>query len=1064
MSFNVSAYSIRQPVPSIVLFVVLCFLGWMSYTNLPVTRFPNIDVPLIQVTMTQAGAAPAELETQITKKVEDAVANITGVKNVISNLTDGVSTTIIEFRLEVNTDRALNDVKDAIAKIRADLPRNIDEPIIERLDVENQPIMTVAVATPSMTLEQLSWFVDDTVKRELQGLRGIGRISRNGGVLREIRVSLDANRLMALGVTAGDVNRQLRATNVDLAGGRGDVGGQQQSIRTLAGAQTVEELANTKIVLPGGREVRLSDVGTVTDLYEEPKSFTRLNGETPTVAFQVFRSKGASDVRVAALARARIDELKKQFPNITFTEIDNSVNYTAGNHKSAMEMLMEGAALTVVVVFLFLRDLRATIISAVALPLSIIPTFWVMEMMGFSMNLVSLLAVILVTGILVDDAIVEIENIVRHMKMGKSPYRASMEAADEIGLAVIAISLTIVAVFAPVSFMGGIAGQYFKQFGLVVAVAVLFSLLVARLVTPMLAAYFLRPHAHREPKDGVLMRGYLGFLKATVRFRYLTLLAGIGVFALSIWAIKFLPTGFIPFPDEARFVVSMELPPGSTLDDTRERSDRLARLIKKEIPEVESVLVVGGANPVGTLEVRRATVIVRLTHKTKRERTQRQIQEATSPLFNQIPDIRAWYVNDRGEREVSIIVRGNDTENLSKAVANLEAEMRQIPGFVNVAATAGLERPEIRVVPKADEAARYGVTTDQISEAVRVATIGDVAANLAKFNAGDRLVPIRVQLDIATRADLDIISALTVTTATGQQVPLTAVADISFGQGPSSIERYNRVRRVNIGTDLSGGLEIGPALEQIFALPAARNLPAGVSFQRGGDAEIMAEVFQGFALAMGTGLLMVLGVLVLLFHSVFQPLTILMSLPLSLGGVIIALLLTNNAISMPVVIGILMLMGIVTKNAIMLVDFAVEKEREGMGRTEAILDAGRKRARPIIMTTIAMGVGMIPPALGSGDGGEFRAPMAIAVIGGLIVSTVLSLVFVPSFYTVMDDVGRFFSWIFGRFVGPVDEPDDQQAGHGHGSGHGGGGRPPLLLPADAPQGGEQQRPIRVAAE
>ena len=1058
MAFNISAASIRQPVPSIVLFVVLCFLGWMSYLNLPITRFPNIDVPLVQVRIVQAGAAPAELESQITKRVEDAVANITGVKNVISNLTDGMSSTVVEFRLEVNTDRALNDVKDAIAKIRADLPRNIDEPIIERLDIENQAILTVAVAAPAMTIEQLSWFVDDTVKRELQGLRGIGRISRNGGVLREIRVALDPNRLMALGITAGEVNRQLRATNVDLAGGQGDIGGQQQSIRTLAGATSVEELAATRIVLSGGREVRLSDLGSVTDLFEEPKSFTRVNGETPTVAFQVFRSKGASDVRVAALARDKIEELRKANPAISFTEIDNSVNYTAGNHTSAMTMLLEGAGLTVIVVFLFLRDFRATLISAVALPLSIIPTFWAMEMLGFSMNLVSLLAIILVTGILVDDAIVEIENIVRHMKMGKSPYRASMEAADEIGLAVIAISLTIVAVFAPVSFMGGIAGQYFKQFGLVVAIAVLFSLLVARLITPMLAAYFLRPHAHKEPKDGVMMRAYLRFLSATIRFRYVTLLAGIAVFAVSIWAIRFLPTGFIPFPDEARFVVSMELPPGSTLEDTRQRSDQLAKLIRTSIPEVESVLVIGGSNPVGTLEIRRATVIVRLIHKTKRERTQRQIQAATSPLFTQIPDIRAWYVNDRGERELSIIVRGLDPQNLSLAVARLEAEMRQIPGFVNVAASAGLERPEIRVVPKTDEAARYGITTDQISEAVRVATIGDIAANLAKFNAGDRLIPIRVQLDTDARAQLDILSSLTVVSASGQQVPLTAVADVTFGQGPSSIERYNRIRRVNIGTDLTGGMEIGPALEKVFALPAARNLPPTVSFQRGGDAEIMQEVFQGFAVAMGTGLLMVLGVLVLLFHSVFQPLTILMSLPLSLGGVILALLLTGKAVSMPVVIGILMLMGIVTKNAIMLVDFAVEKVREGVDRREAILDAGRKRARPIIMTTIAMGAGMIPPALGAGDGGEFRAPMAIAVIGGLIVSTVLSLVFVPSFYTVMDDAGRFFGWIFGHFVGPTDEPGE--GGHGAAS----QGAPPLLLPADASSPGETPRPIRVAAE
>ena len=1101
MSMNISAYSIRQPVPAIVLFVVLCFLGWMSFLNLPITRFPNIDVPFVSVTVTQSGAAPAELETQVARKIEESVANITGVKNVMTTLTDGSSVTLVEFRLEVPTDRALTDVKDAIAKIRAELPRTIDEPIIERVDIENQPIMTVAITDPAMTMEQLSWFVDDVVRREMQGLKGIGRISRYGGVTREIRVALAPDRLMALGITAGDVSRQLRATNVDLAGGRGDVAGQEQSIRTLASAATVESLAATKIVLPGGREVRLSDLGAVTDLYEEPRAFARINGETPMVAFQIYRSKGASDVRVAALARARIDDMRKAHPNIVFNEVDNSVNDTAGNYHSAMEMLAEGALLTVIVVFLFLRDFRATLISAVALPLSIIPTFWAMELMGFSLNLVSLLAIILVTGILVDDAIVEIENIVRHMKLGKSPYRAAMEAADEIGLAVIAISLTIVAVFAPVSFMGGIAGQYFKQFGLVVAIAVLFSLLVARLITPMLAAYFaltivavfapvsfmggiagqyfkqfglvvaiavlfsllvarlitpmlaayfLRPHAHKEARDGRLMRGYLRFLAGTMRWRYLTLIAGFVVFAVSIYTIRFLPTGFVPFPDDSRFVISVELPPGSTLEDTQRRTDELAHLIRREIPETRSTISIGGANPIGVREIRRATVIVKLSHKTERSRTQRQIQQAVSGLFAQIPDIRAYYIGGNGERELSIIVRGNDVANLNKAVADLETEMRRLPGFVNVAAAAGLDRPEIRVVPRPDEAARYGVTTDQISEAVRIATIGDIAPNLARFNAGDRLIPIRVQLDTAARTDIDLLSQLTVTTATGAQVPLSAVAEVSFGQGPSSLERFNRARRINIGADLTPGLEIGPALEMIYALPAAKNLPPGVSFQRGGDAEIMAEVFQGFAIAMGTGILMVLGVLVLLFHSLFQPLTILMSLPLSLGGVIIALLLTNNAISMPVVIGILMLMGIVTKNAIMLVDFAVERVREGVPRTEAMLDAGGKRARPIIMTTIAMAVGMIPPALGTGDGGEFRAPMAIAVIGGLIVSTVLSLVFVPSFYTVMDDVGRFFGWVFGRFVGPTDEADESHGGHHPG--------PPQAPPH------AQQPSIRVAAE
>ncbi len=1020
MSLNVSAWSIRKPVPALVLFAVLLLLGLAAFAKLPVTRFPNIDVPLISVTVTQSGAAPAELETQVARKVEDAVANITGVKHVLTTLTDGQSSTVVEFRLEVDSDRALNDVKDAVAKIRADLPSDVDEPVISRIDVESQAILTYAVTAPTMTLEQASWFVDDVVIRKLQGLKGVGRAERMGGVTREIRVALDPDRLMALGITAAEVSRQLKATNVDLAGGRGEVGGKEQSIRTLAGARTVADLAETRIVLPGGREIRLEDLGTVTDSYEEPRSFARLDGETPVVSFAVFRAKGASDVDVARVTSQAIAELSAAHPDVSYTLIDDSVSYTVGNYHAAMGTLIEGALLSVIVVFLFLRDWRATLIASVALPLSIIPAFWVMGMMGFSLNLVSLLAVTLVTGILVDDAIVEIENIVRHMRMGKSPYRAAMEAADEIGLAVIAISMTIVAVFAPVSFMGGIAGQYFKQFGLTVAIAVLFSLLVARLITPMMAAYLMRPLKHTEEKDGWVMRRYVGLLSWTVRFRFVTLLAGFGIFIGSIMATGLLPTGFIPAEDIARVVVSVELPPGVTLDDTRAKTDRIVRELS-QIPEVEQVFVLGGTTPTGTRELRKASVYVRLVPKGERDRSQKQIEGEITARVATIPDVRAWYVNDRGERELSVALLSGDPVALAEAVGRIESAVRRLPGFSNVAAAAGVDRPEILILPRADEAARFGVSTAAISEAVRVATIGDADALLPKYNVGDRLIPIRVQLDEAARADLALVRAMPVAGGNGTLVPLAAVADIAFGQGPSSIERYDRERRVVIGADLVGGLTLGAALDEIFALPEVKELPAGVRLQQSGDAEIMGEVFSGFAQAMGAGILMVLGVLILLFASLFQPVTILLSLPLSIGGVIAALLVTDNPVSMPVVIGILMLMGIVTKNAIMLVDFAVERMAHGMGRTEAIVDAGRKRARPIIMTTIAMAAGMLPSALGTGDGGEFRAPMAIAVIGGLLVSTVLSLVFVPSFFTVMDDIARGSAWLFGRFIGPKEE-------------------------------------------
>ncbi|WP_019996050.1 efflux RND transporter permease subunit [Aureimonas ureilytica] len=1115
MNWNISAWAIRNPVPPILLFVVLVAVGIVSFLNLPITRFPNIDVPVISVAVTQSGAAPAELETQVTKLVEDAVAGVSGIKHITSTVTDGQSVTAAEFRLEVNTDRALNDVKDAIAKIRGNLPRTIEEPIVQRIEVENQSIVTYAASSPGMTPEQLSWFVDDTVVRALQGLKGVGRVERMGGVKREIQVRLDPDRLGALGITAADVNAQLRATNVDLSGGRGEFGGQEQAIRTLSSAGTVQALADTRIALSGGRQVRLSELGTVTDTVEEPRSFARLDGQ-PVVAFSIYRSKGASDTTVAGLAAARIEDLAKTHPDVSFSRIDDSVTYTYGNFESAMETLAEGAFLAVVVVLLFLRDWRATLVAAITLPLAAIPTFWAMSMLGFSLNLVSLLAITLVTGILVDDAIVEIENIERHMGMGKPPYKAAMEAADEIGLAVIAITLTIMAVFAPVSFMGGVAGQYFKQFGLTVAVAVFFSLLVARLITPMLAAYFFRPQRHEGPgfarllrryvlrlaplaglgigavfalaalpettlsngvvdwlrlhapsitwdqagalslrialgaaiaavllaflnrphpaehRDGPLMRAYTGFLGFTVRWRWLTLAVGIGLFVFSMDATKHLPTGFIPKEDASRIVVSVELPPGTTLDSTRRAVDEAAASIR-ELPEVRSVLAIGGSSPTGTLEVRRAALTINLVRKFERHRSQAQLEPVIADKLAAIPDLRSFFVNDRGERELSVGLLGSDGDAVSEAAARLESEMRREPIFANPSAMMSFARPELRIVPRLDQAADLGIAPEAISQTVRVATIGDADANLAKFNVGTRQIPIRVQISETARQDLGSVQSLRVQTAKGGTVPLDAIADIGFGQGPSTIDRYDRERLAKVGSSMAPGHEIGEGSAWIAGSQTVKDLPAGVRLQAVGDAEIQGEVFAGFASAMAAGIMMVLVVLILLFGSVFLPITILAALPLSIGGVVGALWLTQNAISMPVVIGILMLMGIVTKNTIMLVDFAVEQEKHGVSQRDAIIDAGRKRARPIIMTTIAMAAGMMPAAMASGEGGEFRAPMAIAVIGGLLVSTVLSLVLIPSIYTLMDDLSHVTGRIFGRLLKPnrADETGEAPVAPAH---------------------------------
>ncbi len=1022
MGLNVSGWSIRRPIPAIVAFAVLTILGIVSFRAMSITRFPNIDIPIVQVLITQSGAAPSELESQVTKKVEDAVSNLNGVWHLVSTVTDGSSSTIVQFNVgSVDIDRALNDVKDQIAKIRGDLPRAIDEPIVSRLDVEGLPIVTYAAAAPGMSVEKLSWFIDDNVARELQGVRGVGAVKRFGGVDREIRVSLDPEKLLALGVTAAAVNEQVRADNVDLGGGRGEVSGQEQAIRTLAGARSVADLAALPIALPGGRKVRLDELGTVVDGAAEPRAFTRLFDE-PIVAFGITRAKGASDVTVDRRVAERLAKIQAAHPEVTFTKVDTQVDNEIGNYHSTMETLIEGAVLAVVVVFVFLRDIRATIVTALALPLSIIPTFWAMDAIGFSLNLVSLLAITLVTGILVDDAIVEIENIVRHMRMGKSAYRASLEAADEIGLAVIAISLSIAAIFSPVSFMGGIAGQYFRQFGLTVAIAVIFSLGVARFVTPVIAAYFLRPPKDHEQADGAVMRGYTRLVRASVRHRWITLVIGALIFAASLWSTKLLPSGFMPADDVGRVLLAVELPPGARLDDT----DNVTRAISEKLramPEVRSALIFGGQILGGGAEPRKATLVVNFVHKSQRAATQKALQTRIGALLADQPDIRFWFVRDNGQRDISLIVAGPDIDVIDDTANQIASEMRSIPIIQTPMSTAELERPELRITPKRQVAADLGVSTEALAQTIRVATLGDIDANLAKFNAGDRLVPIRVQLDESARSRMGLLQGLRVPTANGGSTPLAVVADMSISHGPTAINRFDRTRRVTIEGDLRGETALGEAVAAIHALPTAKNLPPGVEIRDTGDVEVMGEVFASFALAMGAGLMMVYGLLVLLFGSFLQPITILASLPLSIGGAILALLVTHKAMSMPVVIGLLMLMGIVTKNAIMLVDFAVEEIGRGTPRLEALVEAGRKRARPIVMTTIAMAAGMFPSALGLGDGGGFRSPMAIAVIGGLIVSTMLSLVFVPAVFTVLDDAGRLSWRLFSRLFGEVDEDE-----------------------------------------
>ncbi|MGF9567820.1 efflux RND transporter permease subunit [Neorhizobium sp. JUb45] len=1021
MNGNISAWAIRNPLPSILLFVVLTIIGLYSFAKLPITYFPTIITPAVKVTVEQSGATPVELETEVTRLVENAIASLPAIKELSSTIGEGRSVTTVEFELGViSPDRAMADVRDAIARIRGDLPGTIDEPVIERIEEEAQSVVTYAVSSRDMTEGEISWFVDDTVTRDLQGLSGVGRVERIGGADREIRVELDADRLQALSLSASAVNAAIAQNQFDRSGGRSDMEGGEQVLTTAAAAATMEQLAQKRLSLSGEKSVRLADVAHVSDAVAEPRAFASLNA-ADIVGFAIYRSQGASDVAVAEAVAVKIEQLAAARPDLRFNLVDDTVSYTQGNYRSAMNTLLEGAALSIVVVFLFLRDWRATLVAAVALPLSVIPTFFALDMLGFSLNILSLLAITLVTGILVDDAIVEIENVVRHRNMGKSAYRAALDASDEIGLAVIAISATIIAVFAPVGLMSGVVGLYFREFGLTVAIAVFFSLLVARLITPIMAAYMMTGAPAAQERKGWLSIAYETMLRKTLRWKWMTVASALGLFAVAIVSLMSMPTTFLPEEDTGRLTLTVELPPGATLEDTRRVTNGISAIVAK-LDDVEGALVRAGASMSGQQDVRYAVISVDLKHKTARQRSSFAIEAELTARLADIPDVRLRFLNDRGGRDISFSVLGSDGEAVRRAADDILKEMATEGSFIGPASDNVAMRPELRMVVDTDRATTLDVSTDAIASTMRISTIGDVDSRLANFVEGSRQIPIRVVLDRAARGRLPVFETLGVPAADGKLVPLSAVAEISFDQTVAAIDRFDRQRRIEIGADMADGLTSGQGLERLLQLESVKNLPDGVRVQATGDSDTEGEVFESFAVAMGAGIMLVLIVLILLFRSILSPFTILASLPLSIGGVVVALVLTGYAISLPVVIGILMLMGIVTKNAIMLVDFAIEREAHGLSRREAIIEACLERVRPIVMTTLAMAGGMLPSAFAIGDGGEFRAPMAIAVIGGLLVSTVLSLIVIPALHLIVSGFGDRLGNLVRPFLQSA-EPD-----------------------------------------
>ncbi len=1013
MSFNLSEWSIKKPVPTIILFLLLTIVGWFSFTNLGVDTNPNIDVPTVSITVTQVGAGPAELESQVTKKIEDSVAALGNIDNMISTVNDGVSTTVINFLLGTNTDRATNDVRNAVAQIRQNLPQDINEPIVRRLEFAGGPILTYAVTSNQQTVAEISNLVDQKISRALLAVKGVAQVKRIGGVNREIRINLDPARLQSLGITATQVNDQIRTLNTNLPGGRAEIGGSEQSIRTLGSADSVNILKTYEVVLPQGGSVALSSLGTIEDSYGDVRQAAKLNNKS-VVAFQVLRSPGSVTVTVEKGVQEAIAKLQPSLAkDVKLELIFTLATYIKETYESTIHDLIVASVLAVLTILLFLRNWRATLITAVALPLSMIPTFAVQQALGYTLNSMTLLALALAVGNLVDDAVVEIENMERHMEMGKPPFQAAIDSAEEVGLAVVACSATIVAVFLPVAFMGGIPGQFFQPFGVTVSVATIFSTLVARTITPMMGAYLLQnkhpAHPQFSEQNHIApprrrWQPYKSLLTWALRHRLTTIIVAVAFFVGSLLLVPLIPKGFIDAGDVGISTLSVELPPGSTLQDTDRVVTQTTNLMRASAVGVaiDSVLA--------TEDVNTATLTIKLKPREQRV-AQAEFEQQVRPEFQKIPGARISFQAQGAagsKKELTILLKSEDPEKLQQAANALEKQMRGLPSLIEVNSSASLVRPEILVIPDPQRAGDLGVTVQSIARTASLATIGDNEATLAKFNLSDRQIPIRVQIDPKAKADINSLKNLQVPSQDNSLVPLMEVADIRFGSGPAQIDRYDRSRQVSIEGNLAKGVSLGDAVQAVNKLPALANLPAGVVKQEAGDAKIMGEIFSRFGIALALALICIYSILVLLYNNFLHPITIMMALPFCLGGAILGLLIAQKALGLYALIGIVLLMGIVTKNSILLVDYTMLNLQKGQSQKQALLDAGVSRLRPILMTSIATIAGIFPLALGLGAGAEVRQPMGIAIMGGFITSTMLTLVVVPVFFSYVDN---FQYWV-----------------------------------------------------
>jgi HAE1 family hydrophobic/amphiphilic exporter-1 len=1013
--------SLKRPVFITVTILALVALGIISYVGLNINDFPEVEFPYVVTTIVQPGASPEQIETKISQKMEEAVGQISGVKHIYTTAREGVSTTVAEFTLETKPEVAAQDVRDKIGTIRGDLPQDIEEPVISRIDPMAMPIVYMAV-TGDLSQREMSVLVNDKIKKRLETINGVGNISVYGSEEREIQINLSKEKLAAYGLTTSEVLSSLSSENIDVPGGKLGSGGHEMTLRTTGNVERVEDFTALPVARRGGVQLYVRDIAEVTDGVKERESFARYQGR-PAVGLDVVKQSGTNTVAVADKIKLAVSDLQKELPPGVNLEIvsDNSV-YIRDAVNDVVKTIIEGSLLAVAMVFLFLRDWRSTLISSLSIPTSIIATFFAMKLMGFSINFMSLMALSLAVGLLIDDAIVVIENIVRHMKLGKTPQAAAREATAEIGLAVTSTTFTVVAVFLPVAMMTGVVGQFFKQFGLTVVFSVMVSLLVSFTLVPLLASRSLKAEEvlPRGPLGGFLAwfnRGfghvndwYGGFIALVLRNRFKTLGLAFLLFFGSLAATPLMGSTFIPYGDTGELSVAAELDAGLSLDMAGGMAVMLENVIL-EYPEVVKVY--------SSTTQDRVSIFIKAVDKNHRERTISEIAADMRQKLGNIPGVQvsvnmAGGIGSGSEKQVQFRLLGDDLNVLQDYAEKAQRIMESVPGTVDVSSTFKPGKPEGKVQINRETAADLGISTAQVADTLRTLFNGVV---VSQFEEGEDRFDVRVRLAEDQRKNMGDLSNIYLQSrnapAGGGPNPMVALSQVTgqvFSTSPSEIRRFDRIKEIVLSANLEG-ISLGEFNKEFQKrIDQELPMPEGYRIYAGGDSEMMGDTFSSMFLAIITGVLFIFFILASQFESYIDPFSIMLSIPMAIIGAIFGLLAVGSDLSLMSMIGIIMLMGLVSKNAILLIDFTKQQRAAGVERNEALQKAALTRLRPIVMTSLAMIFGMLPLALALGPGAESRAPMAHAIIGGLITSTLLTLVVVPVIYTILDDIkNKIFS-------------------------------------------------------